>query len=68
MKTRTDLKAGGVPGPCYPVFNKFGICKKMICPYPPYKFPCHDIKPLDEGPISFGSDTESATPDLMRRY
>jgi hypothetical protein len=41
MKTKTDLKAGiSMVGTCTPVYNKYGRCKKIVCPYPPYNFPC----------------------------
>jgi hypothetical protein len=40
MKTRTDLKAGIINGQCHEVYDKFGRCKKISCPYPPYDFPC----------------------------
>jgi hypothetical protein len=41
MKIRTDLKAGARPGQCHKVYNRYGKCKKIVCPYPPFKFPCY---------------------------
>jgi len=41
MKIRTDVKAGAQPGACHKVFNRYGKCKKIVCPYPPFKFPCY---------------------------
>ncbi len=39
MKTKTDLKAG-IIGHCTIDYNKYGKCKKVVCNYPPYEFPC----------------------------
>ncbi len=42
MKTKTDLRAGYTPGGCTEVMDKFGNCKKITCPYPPFNFPCDE--------------------------
>ena len=39
MKTKTGLKAGNV-GSCHMKVNRSGQCKRILCPYPPFKFPC----------------------------
>ncbi len=39
MKIKTDLKAG-ILGGCSVVSNQYGKCKKIVCPYPPFEFPC----------------------------
>jgi hypothetical protein len=40
MKIKTDLKAGNY-GSCEMKVNRYGQCKKILCPYPPFKFPCY---------------------------
>jgi len=51
MKTKTDLKAGiSLIGSCRTVHNRYGHCKKIVCPYPPYNFPCK--KRVWQGPQS----------------
>ncbi len=55
MKTKTDLKAGALPGQCTMRVNRFGKCKKIICPYPPYKFPCSRTELLDLEPFKYGA-------------
>ncbi len=42
MKTKTDLRAG-IPGHCSVDFDKWGRCKKVVCPYPPFEFPCTEV-------------------------
>jgi len=61
MKTKTDLKAGNLPGHCTMKVNRFGQCKKILCPYPPYKFPCYRRELLGPGPIFYGSEAEGET-------
>jgi hypothetical protein len=58
MKTKTDLKAGIAPGACHMKVNRFGKCKKILCPYPPFKFPCYRTDLIGPGPIYYGSETE----------
>ena len=55
MKIRSGLKAGKGVGYCYPVYNKLGMCKKLICPFPPYELSCYDEEPVREGPRKFES-------------
>lgn len=40
MKVQTNLKAGAMPGKCHKVVNRYGKCKYISCPYPPFKFRC----------------------------
>ena len=62
MKTKTDLKAGNVmPGQCHMKVNRFGMCKKILCPYPPFKFPCYRTDLIGPGPIWYGSETGEET-------
>ena len=58
MKTRTDLKAGDMPGQCHMKVNRFGQCKKILCPYPPFKFPCYRKDLIGPGPIYYGSELD----------
>ncbi len=55
MKVQTNLKAGAMPGKCHKVVNRYGKCKYISCPYPPYKFKCNTRLPkgagIVEGPI-----------------
>jgi hypothetical protein len=51
MKIKTDLKAGLI-GSCQMIVNRFGQCKKIMCPYPPFKFPCYRIDMLPPTPPS----------------
>ncbi len=54
MKIKTDLRAGDAPGQCHLVLNRFGNYKKIMCPYPPFKFPCYRtdlLMPGDTGSV-----------------
>lgn len=62
MKTKTDLKAGVMPGQCTMKVNRYGRCKKILCPYPPFKFPCYRTDLIDREPYMFGSSTAEETP------
>jgi len=54
MKTRTDLTAGMKEGQCHKVYNRYGKCKKIVCPYPPFKFPCYRTDLISQdGPIYY---------------
>lgn len=71
MKITTDLKAGVMyPGHCTMKVNRLGMCKKILCPFPPYKFPCYRTDLL--GPIPYwyasetGGEAAGATADRLR--
>ena len=59
MKTKTDLKAGQMPGQCSMKVNRYGKCKKIFCPYPPFEFPCSRTDLLPQ-PCYYGSQTPTA--------
>ncbi len=58
MKAKTDLRAGQVPGACHMKVNRFGMCKKILCPYPPFKFSCNRRDLVRPRRIFYGAGAE----------